>query len=91
MITYEEDNRLSLKDKGIMSVLLYLEKEGKSPNATNVAEYTTGKYPTIRSGLKVLTMYGYYKVERSRTECGFSYKYTLNATVDPNIVIGEEE
>lgn len=91
MVNFAEDKRLSLKTKGLMSVLLFLQDRGESPNATNAGEYTTGKYPTIRSGIKDLTKYGYYKVTRTREECGFSYDYTLNTDVDESIVLEEDE
>lgn len=91
MVNYAEDKRLSLKTKGLMAVLLYLEKNNESPNATNAAEYTTGKYPTIRSGIRDLTRYGYYNVIRNREECGFSYTYTLKTDVDENIVLEDGE
>ena len=55
MVNYAEDERLSLRTKGLMSVLLFLQNKGESPNATNAMKHTTGKYPTVRSGIKELT------------------------------------
>lgn len=87
MVNYAEDERLSLRTKGLMSVLLFLQNKGESPNVTNAMKHTTGKYPTVRSGIKELTEMGYYAVQRHREDCGFSYSYTLNTDVDESTYV----
>lgn len=91
MVNYITDTRLSLKAKGLMTVLLHLQKAGEAPNVTNVLPLTTGKYPAVRTGLRELAQLGYYKSIRHREVCGFSYSYELKEEVDENVVVTVEE
>lgn len=78
-ISYLEDTKLSIKEKGLVILCHHLYKYHKvSPTLANIIPLCTDGEASILSGLKRIKDLGYLEREKTHAHGHFNYSYETN-------------